>query len=120
MAIETLKVAPALRVAATAAAGARAAGAGRRSSRATAAAREAFAELRSLGEIEEGEAAVRLVHAECLRGGRRGGRRPRGGPARRATGCWPRAARIGEPSWRQRFLSDVPPNARLLALADAG
>jgi serine/threonine protein kinase/tetratricopeptide (TPR) repeat protein len=116
-AIEILKVAPSLRVAALGALARALLGQGA-SERASETAREAFADLEGLGEIEEGEAAVRLVHAECLA---KAGAHEQACAAIERAKQWlmARAARIGEASWRQRFLSDVPPNARILALADA-
>jgi tetratricopeptide (TPR) repeat protein len=115
-AVEALTVAPALRVAAQGAL-ARALLAQGQGDAAFAVAREALVELDTLGEIEEGESAVRLIHAECLaRSGAREEARAAIIKAReRLLG---RSARIGESSWRARFLNDVAPNARILALAD--
>jgi ATP/maltotriose-dependent transcriptional regulator MalT len=112
----TLAVAPSLRVAALGVAS-RARLARGDAEGALAAAREAYAALVQLGEIEEGESMVRLAHAEALA----------------VSGQWDlaraaladangrllaRAERIEEPAWRHRFLHDVPVNARILALAE--
>jgi tetratricopeptide (TPR) repeat protein len=115
-AVEALKVAPSLRVAAAGVWARALLGMGE-IDRALAAARGAVSELEGLGEIEEGEAAVRLVHAECLA---RSGAPGEALAAIAAARSWllARAARIGEASWRQRFLHDVAANARILALAD--
>jgi tetratricopeptide (TPR) repeat protein len=84
---------------------------------ALAAAREAHAALVVLGEIEEGEAMVRLAHVEALVAT---GARDEARGALGAARDWlqARAARIAEPAWRHRLLHDVPVNARLLALAE--
>ena len=114
-AVEVLHVAPALRVAAPGAwSRARCSGRGAPPRR-PCLARGAAADLAQLGEIEEGEAAVRLVLVECLERERRarGVARARWPQAR----AWllARAARISEPSWRTRFMNEVPTNAKLLA-----
>jgi tetratricopeptide (TPR) repeat protein len=81
------------------------------------AAREAYAQLEADGSLEEGEAAVRLVYAETLAA--------RGSPELGAiltAACdrlLSRAAKISDPSWRERFLTAVPDNARTLTLAVA-
>jgi serine/threonine protein kinase/tetratricopeptide (TPR) repeat protein len=78
---------------------------------------EAFAELTALGTIEEGESLVRLVHAESLLAADAPGELERAvGSARDR--LLARAARIRDAGWRERFLADVPDNARTLALAD--
>jgi len=115
-AVETLIVAPALRVAALGAL-ARALLAQGKLDDAYTTARDALAALETLGEVEEGESSVRLVHAECL------ARRGAADEARAAilaakARLLTRAARIGEAAWRQRFLSDVPANAQVLAMAE--
>jgi thioredoxin-like negative regulator of GroEL len=81
------------------------------------AARAAHEALDALGEIDEGESAVRLVYAEALAAT---------GATTEASAALmtardrllARAAHIEEPTWRQRFLNDVPVNARVLVLAD--
>jgi tetratricopeptide (TPR) repeat protein len=80
------------------------------------AARQAFTMLEAVGTLEEGEAEVRLRYAECLSDA---------GQAAEAntviTGArahlLARAARIGDLGWRERFLRDVPANARTLTLS---
>jgi eukaryotic-like serine/threonine-protein kinase len=82
---------------------------------ALAAAREAHGTLETLGAVEEGESLVRLVHAEALLAA---------GPADEAVAAVTsarrrlieRAAQISDPIWRERFLTNVPDNARTLAL----
>jgi tetratricopeptide (TPR) repeat protein len=74
--------------------------------------------LVSLGGIEEGETRIRLVHAECLHAS---------GDVSRATEAIrvaqgllrERSAKIGEPRYRESFLSAVSENARVLELAEA-
>jgi eukaryotic-like serine/threonine-protein kinase len=84
--------------------------------RALDAARDAFGELVALGEIEEGEAMVRLVYAECLaEAGALSEARAVIVAARER--LMTRATCIAEETWRVRFLRDVPSNARTLALA---
>ena len=81
------------------------------------AARNAFAALEELGALEEGEAEIRLTYANCLADTGQV-------TEARAVICkardqlLERAARIGDPVWRGRFLRDVPVNARTLALAE--
>ncbi len=67
--------------------------------------------------MEEGEASVRLIHAECLaaRGAHADARTAITAARARLLA---RASRIAEAAWRQRFLTDVPPNAKVLALAE--
>jgi tetratricopeptide (TPR) repeat protein len=71
--------------------------------------------LDALGAIEEGEALLRLVHAEALaeRGFRAEASAALSHAARRLR---ERAATVGEPSWRASFLSAVPENEKTLAL----
>jgi tetratricopeptide (TPR) repeat protein len=115
LAVETLRVAPSLRVAALGALARARLGRGDATS-ALAAAREAAAELAALGEIEEGESSVRLTHAEALaHNGEDAEARAVLEAARER--LLARAARIEEVAWRERFLHDVPVNARILALA---
>jgi tetratricopeptide (TPR) repeat protein len=84
---------------------------------ALAAARRAFAELEALGTLEEGEAEIRLRYADCLRDAGQIVEAQAVLAAARVQ-LLARAARIGDPLWRERFLRDVPANARTLALAD--
>jgi serine/threonine protein kinase/tetratricopeptide (TPR) repeat protein len=81
-------------------------------------AEEAARGLEALGQIEEGESLVRLVHAEALdAGGDRG--RARAAIASARERLLARADKIADPAWRRRFLEGVAENARTLALADA-
>jgi tetratricopeptide (TPR) repeat protein len=80
------------------------------------AARDAYRELETLGSLEEGEATVRLAYAEAL---------TRSGDVAEAAKVLTsareqllaRAAKISDLVWRERFLTQVPDNARTLALA---
>jgi tetratricopeptide (TPR) repeat protein len=116
-AFELLDVAPSLRVAALGAVARALAGQGE-GAQALARARQAAADLDALGEIEEGEAAVRLAFIECLE---REGVQDEARAALLRARDWllGRASRISEPAWRQRFLNDVPQNAQILALVNA-
>ena len=115
LAVETLRVAPSLRVAALGALARARLGRGDAES-ALEAAREAAAELAVLGEIEEGESSVRLTHAEALsQNGADAEARAVVEIARER--LLARAARIEDAAWRERFLNDVPVNARIVALA---
>jgi hypothetical protein len=74
--------------------------------------------LESLGGIDDGEALIRLVHAEALHAA------GQGDAARAALGAAAvrlraRAERIGSAALRQSFLERVPENARTLALEKA-
>ncbi|MES1205029.1 MAG: protein kinase [Pseudomonadota bacterium] len=116
-AVGLLKVAPSLKVAA-AAVRARALLVMGNPTRALATAEEAFRDLEALGEIEEGEAMVRLTYAECLA---ETGALPKARAvivAARAR-LMAHASRIAEEPLRARFLRDVPSHARTLALAAA-
>ncbi|WP_437777356.1 protein kinase domain-containing protein [Sorangium sp. So ce1097] len=112
---EALESASPLRVAATAIRARALLGLGR-AGEALAAAGEALAALESLGGLEEGESMIRLVVAEAFAAV---------GDARRAAAAiasardklLARAASVGDPEWRRRFLSHVPDNARTLELA---
>ncbi|WP_437303190.1 protein kinase domain-containing protein [Sorangium sp. So ce388] len=77
---------------------------------------EANAMLESFGTIEEGEAIVRLTFAEVLYAC---GRRDEAAAAIEAarTALLSRARKLRDPAWRERFLHDVPDNARTLELA---
>jgi tetratricopeptide (TPR) repeat protein len=116
-AVDLLRVAPSLRVAALGAVARALLGLGL-TDQAMAMAREAVAELGELGEIEEGEAAVRLAFIECLD---KSGAVDEARTAQIAAREWlvARAGRISEPSWRTRFLNQVPTNAKILASEDA-
>ncbi|AUX48651.1 protein kinase [Sorangium cellulosum] len=114
-AVEALTVAPPLRAAAVAVLS-RALLAQGRGDEALPAAREAFAQLEEAGSLEEGESLVRLAYAEALAAG--GAEREAAealAAAREHLLC--RAAKITDPSFRERFLTCVPDNARTLALA---
>ncbi|WP_437965364.1 protein kinase [Sorangium sp. So ce260] len=86
-----------------------------RAGEALAATTEALSLLESDGRDEEGF-LVRLVHAEALAAAGQVAE-ARGAIALARNGLLVRAGRIGDPVWRERFLSDVPDNARILALA---
>jgi tetratricopeptide (TPR) repeat protein len=114
-AVAALTVAPAIRVAALGAL-ARARLGGGDLAGGLAAAREAHAALERLGEIEEGESIVRLTYAEALAAaGEKAEARKALAAARER--LLARAERVADLDWRQRFLNEVPVNARILALA---
>jgi tetratricopeptide (TPR) repeat protein len=116
LAAEALRVAPSLRVAALGALARAQLGRGDAAAGLETAA-EAAAELAALGEIEEGESSVRLTHAEALaQNGADVEARAALETARER--LLARAARIEETAWRERFLHDVPVNARILSLAE--
>ncbi|MEJ7732647.1 MAG: AAA family ATPase [Polyangiaceae bacterium] len=80
------------------------------------AARDALELLERLGGLDEGEALVRLSHAEALAAA------GQSDPARRAIAVahrrlMERAARISDAEWRRSFLERVPENARTIQLA---
>ena len=79
-------------------------------------ARPAVELLAQLGALEEGESLLRLVYAEALHesGDTEGARAAIREARDQLHG---RAAKIGSPEWRHRFITDVPENARTLALA---
>ncbi|MFO0590297.1 MAG: protein kinase [Polyangiaceae bacterium] len=78
----------------------------------------AYALLGALGNIDDGDAFVRLVFAEiALAHGDRDSARKAIFAARDR--LMDRAAKISAPAWRNSFLRRVPENARTLALADA-
>jgi hypothetical protein len=89
-----------------------------RTSEARAAAEEAAAALAALGSIEEGEALVRLAHAEALAASGAADEARRALAAAREA-VLARAAKIRDAAWRERFLREVPENARTLELAAA-
>jgi tetratricopeptide (TPR) repeat protein len=118
VAVEVLIVAPPLRAGALSIL-ARALLAKGRLADAFAAAKEAYVQLESLGSLEEGEAAVRLVYAETLAA--RGARQEFAMAIVEARArLLSRAAKISDPMWRERFLTGVPENARTLELSDIG
>jgi tetratricopeptide (TPR) repeat protein len=113
---EMLSVSPSLRVPALGAVARARLGQGD-TVRALVAAREAQEALDALGEIEEGESGVRLAYAEAL-AATGASEQARAALCTAHDRLTARAARIGELAWRQRFLNDVPVNARILALAE--
>jgi len=79
-------------------------------------AKEAYELMCTIGQVEEGEAFVRLVHAEALHAvGDRSGSRTAIAEARDK--LLARAADIPEPALRASFLGNVPDHARTIALA---
>lgn len=78
---------------------------------------EAYQALEELGSIEEGEAIVRLVHAECLAANGRAADAQKVLAGARDS-LLQRASRLGERTWRDYFLKNVPAHARTIALAD--
>ncbi|WP_438023632.1 serine/threonine-protein kinase [Sorangium sp. So ce233] len=66
--------------------------------------------------LEEEGFLVRLVHAEALAAVGQTAE-AKGAIALARNGLLVRAGRISDPAWRERFLRDVPDNARILALA---
>ncbi|XXT16712.1 protein kinase [Sorangium sp. So ce429] len=86
-----------------------------RAGEALAATTEALSLLESDRDEEEGF-LVRLVHAEALAASGQLAE-ARGAIALARNGLLVRAGRISDPAWRERFLRDVPDNARILALA---
>ncbi|WP_437949822.1 protein kinase [Sorangium sp. So ce296] len=80
------------------------------------AAAEASALLSEFGTLEEGEPLVRLTYAEALAAsGRQAEASAAIASARDA--LLARADKLSDPTWRERFLRDVPDNARTLELA---
>ena len=79
---------------------------------------EAMDALAFHGTLEEGETTVRLVHATALRASGRE-REFASAITEARTRLLARAAKIGDPAWRERFLSGVEENAETLALAAA-
>src|SRR6185437_7676295 len=80
------------------------------------AAEEAMRILDELGDIDEGDAFVRLTYAEALDAAGEHGRASAAIAAARDH-LLARAARIVDAAWRRSFLEDVAENARTLALA---
>ncbi|MGK3998376.1 serine/threonine-protein kinase [Sorangium sp. So ce1024] len=91
--------------------------AGRREE-ALAEARRAAEILREIGQLEEGEALVRVVHAEALwaTGDREGAR---AALAEAEARIGERAGKIADPAWRASFVERVPEHARAAALRAA-
>jgi tetratricopeptide (TPR) repeat protein len=87
-----------------------------RSGEALATARQAMDELDKLGGLEEGEAVVRLVHAETLSASGQDEEAQLAVDEAKAR-LLVRAEKIQDPSWRKSFLENVPENARTIALA---
>ncbi|XXX81773.1 protein kinase [Sorangium sp. So ce134] len=112
-----LHVAPRLRAPAVAVR-ARALLAGGQVAAALGAARAAFGELAALGSLEEGESLVRLAYAEALAAS---GARDEAAAvlAEAREGLLARAQRIADPRRRERFLTAVPENARIVLGAAA-
>ncbi|WP_437803021.1 serine/threonine-protein kinase [Sorangium sp. So ce693] len=112
-----LHVAPRLRAAAVAVR-ARALLAAGEAAAALGAARAAFGELAALGSLEEGESLVRLAYAEALAAsGAHGEASAVLSEAREI--LLARARRIADPRRRERFLTAVPENARIVLGATA-
>jgi eukaryotic-like serine/threonine-protein kinase len=112
---KTLVAAPPLRAAALAVLGHALLEQGR-VSEALAFASEAYGLLASLGSIEEGESLVCLLYAEALAAsGRMADFAMAITDARDR--LLARAAKISDPMWRERFLTNVSENARTLSLA---
>jgi serine/threonine protein kinase/tetratricopeptide (TPR) repeat protein len=81
-------------------------------------AREAMATLSALGNLDEGEATVRLSYARALRGaGEPGAARAAVEEARALVAS--RAGKITDPELRESFFRRVPEHAEILALSDA-
>ncbi|WP_437274864.1 protein kinase [Sorangium sp. So ce375] len=80
------------------------------------AAARASAMLAEFGAVEEGESLVRLTYAEALAAS---GRHAEAADAIASarTALLARAEKLSDPTWRERFLHDVPDNARTLELA---
>ena len=78
----------------------------------------AYRLVEALGNIDDGDAFVRLVFAEIAlaHGDREVARRAIFAARDRLVD---RAAKISAPAWRNSFLRRVPENARTLALAEA-
>jgi tetratricopeptide (TPR) repeat protein len=79
-------------------------------------AREAFEALEAQGQIEDGEAVIRLAHAETLRaaGDDAGARKAIEAARARLREI---ATKISDPSMKRSFLERVPENARTMELA---
>ncbi|WP_437964135.1 protein kinase [Sorangium sp. So ce260] len=77
---------------------------------------EANSMLESFGTLEEGESLVRLTYAEALAASGRQHEASAAIASARAA-LLARAEKLSDPTWRERFLRDVPDNARTLELA---
>ncbi|WP_437476894.1 protein kinase [Sorangium sp. So ce1014] len=77
---------------------------------------EANSMLESFGTLEEGESLVRLTYAEALSASGRQ-HEALAAIASARTALLERAEKLIDPAWRERFLRDVPDNARTLDLA---
>ncbi|WP_437902502.1 AAA family ATPase [Sorangium sp. So ce327] len=80
------------------------------------AAAEASSRLAEFGTVEEGESLVRLTYAEALAASGRQAEATAAIASAR-TALLARAEKLSDPTWRERFLRDVPDNARTLELA---
>jgi tetratricopeptide (TPR) repeat protein len=80
------------------------------------AAAEASSRLAEFGTVEEGESLVRLTYAEALAASGRHAEATAAIASAR-TALLARAEKLSDPTWRERFLHDVPDNARTLELA---
>ncbi|WP_437807354.1 protein kinase domain-containing protein [Sorangium sp. So ce1078] len=76
----------------------------------------ASAQLSEFGTLEEGEPLVRLTYAEALAASGRHAEAIAAIASAR-TALLARAEKLSDPAWRERFLRDVPDNARTLELA---
>ncbi|WP_437274861.1 protein kinase [Sorangium sp. So ce375] len=80
------------------------------------AAAEASARLAEFGTLEDGESLVRLTYAEALAAsGKRA--EAEAAIASATAALLARAEKLSDPTWRERFLRDVPDNARTIELA---
>jgi tetratricopeptide (TPR) repeat protein len=79
-------------------------------------ARDAFAQLESMGIVDDGEATIRLALAECLIAT---GDQPAAQEAVATTAKWlhTRAETIDDPAMRESFLTRIPEHRRILELA---
>jgi tetratricopeptide (TPR) repeat protein len=79
-------------------------------------ARDAFAQLESMGIVDDGEATIRLALAECLISA---GDQPAAQEAVATTAKWlhTRAETIDDPTMRESFLTRIPEHRRILELA---
>ncbi|WP_437521150.1 protein kinase [Sorangium sp. So ce726] len=80
------------------------------------AAAEASSRLAEFGTLEEGESLVRLTYAEALAASNRRSEAEVAIASARAA-LLARAEKLSDSTWRERFLRDVPDNARTLELA---
>jgi hypothetical protein len=78
-------------------------------------AREAYAQLEATGEVQDGEATIRLAFAECLIAS------PEPEAAKQAVRDAVKrlrklASTIDDPNWRESFLNRIPEHRRILEL----